>query len=164
MGAATGHMRGAGVAHATARRRFVDALRLLALSGAVLAFFVVPASSRAESAYVANQTSSSVSQYTIEPLIETLTPKSPAAVAAGTGTDAIAVSPDGMSVYAANDTSDSISQYTVEPVTGKLTPNTPATVSTGTGPRGLVVSPDGKSLYVVNEASSAPSRSTRSRR
>ena len=88
-------------------------------------------------------------QYTINP-DATLTPKSPASVTTpGGGTDALAVSPDGMSLYGADATSGDVAQFDVAP-DGRLSPETPASVPTGSGsvPRRVVVSPDGASAYV----------------
>ena len=85
------------------------------------------------SAYVGDS-EPAVSQYTIEPLTETLTPKTPATVASGTGPSGVAVSPNGKSAYVANEASGIVSQYTIEPLTETLTPKTPANVSAGKNP------------------------------
>ena len=88
-----------------------------------------------------------ISQYSINPITGSLTPKSPATVTTGNG-DAIAVTPTGTSVYVAG--TDGVAQYSVNPITGDLTPNSPATVQAGRGPTAVAVTPDGKSAYVAN--------------
>ena len=97
--------------------------------------------------YVANNLSSSVSQY--RAMGGALAPLVPATVAVGFNPRGVAVSPDGKSVYVTNAGSDDISQYDVGPG-GVLSPKSPATVATGIDPQGVAVSPDGKSVYVTN--------------
>jgi 6-phosphogluconolactonase (cycloisomerase 2 family) len=116
------------------------------------------------SVYVANSTNdatgNSISQYT-RAANGTLTPKSPATVAAGAvGTDAIVLSSDGHSAYATNQGamgsgSQGVSQFTVES-DGTLTPKTPLLVPAAPGPNQLVFS-DGPQLppTVSTGASSA---------
>jgi 6-phosphogluconolactonase (cycloisomerase 2 family) len=112
-----------------------------------LAFGAGPAQA-APFAYVANNGSDSVSQYDVGP-DGTLSPMSPATVAAGHEPTRPVVSPDGKSVYVTNNGSDSVSQYDIG-AGGALSPKSPATVPTGAPPRGvLAVSPDGKSAYVI---------------
>ena len=88
-----------------------------------------------------------ISQYGINPITGSLTPKSPATVTTGNG-DAIAVTPTGTSVYVAG--TDGVAQYSVNPITGDLTPNSPATVQAERGPTAVAVTPNGKSVYVAN--------------
>ena len=92
-----------------------------------------------ESVYVTNAESDTVSQYDVG-AGGTLTPKTPATVAAGTSPDAVAVSPDGESVFVANFNSDNVSQYDVG-AGGTLTPKSPATVAAGFRPTALAVTP-----------------------
>jgi 6-phosphogluconolactonase len=80
----------------------------------------------------------------------TLTPKTPASVAAGTFPHGVAVSPDGKSAYVTNAFDNTVSQYDIG-AGGRLKPNTPASVGTGGFPLGVAVSPDGKSVYVTND-------------
>jgi DNA-binding beta-propeller fold protein YncE len=107
-------------------------------------------------AYVANSSSNNVSQYDVG-AGGALTPKSPATVAAGTGPQGVAVSPNGASVYITNVNSGTVSQYDVG-AGGALTPKSPATVATGTGPQGVAVSPNGASVYVANFNSNSVSQ------
>jgi trimeric autotransporter adhesin len=95
------------------------------------------------SVYVANSTNdatgNSISQYT-RAADGTLTPKSPATVAAGaTGTDAIVLSSDGYSAYATNQNTAFVSQFTVQ-ADGTLTPKTPLLVTAAAGANQLVFS------------------------
>ena len=103
-----------------------------------------------QSAYVANVSSGSVSQYDIG-AGGALSPKNPATVAAGTFPNGVAVSPDGGSVYVTNIGDDSVSQYDIG-AGGALSPKNPATVAAGDGPNEVAVSPDGGSVYVANFA------------
>jgi DNA-binding beta-propeller fold protein YncE len=108
-----------------------------------------------KSAYVTNQSSdikgNSVSQYNIDPVTGSLSPKTPATVDSGGSAFAIAVTPDGGSVYVTNNgPRKTIFQYSVDSVTGALSPKNPASVATGTEPFGVAVTPDGRSAYVTN--------------
>jgi DNA-binding beta-propeller fold protein YncE len=127
-----------------ARRLWLGAVLAACLAGA--------ASAQAKPfVYVANEFSSSVSQYdatggTLSPL----TPPMVAVVAAGSFPTEVAVSPDGKNVYVANGFSNSVSEYDVG-VGGALSAKTPAFVAAGIDPFGVAVSPDDKSVYVTNE-------------
>jgi 6-phosphogluconolactonase len=68
----------------------------------------------------------------------TLTPKS--TVAAGSGANGVAVSPDGGSAYVADQNVATVSQYSIG-ADGTLTPRSPATVATGTTPLNVAVTP-----------------------
>ena len=92
-----------------------------------------------ESVYVTNAESRHRLQYDVG-AGGTLTPKTPATVAAGTSPDAVAVSPDGESVFVANFNRDNVSQYDVG-AGGTLTPKSPATVAAGFSPTALAVTP-----------------------
>jgi DNA-binding beta-propeller fold protein YncE len=74
-----------------------------------------------------------ISQYDVDPLTGTLSPKTPAAVPANiTGTAAgLAVTADGTSTYVT--TGSTVSQYTIDPVSGTLSPKSPAAVAAGAG-------------------------------
>ena len=80
-----------------------------------------------------------------------LSPKSPAEVTTGTGTEpeGIAVSPDGTSVYVGDFDTGTISQFDVG-ADGALSPKSPATVSSGQNTPTLWMTPDGKSVYAGN--------------
>jgi 6-phosphogluconolactonase len=92
-----------------------------------------------------------VRQYDIDSLTGTLSPKTPAAVAAGDTPVGVVVTPDGKSAYVTNINSGTVSQYDINPTSGALTPKSRATVPTGIGPtNGVAVTPDGRSAYVYN--------------
>jgi DNA-binding beta-propeller fold protein YncE len=106
----------------------------------------------ADSAYVANEVDSTVSQYDIG-AGGPLTPKAPATVPTGAhGSDPFGtvVNPDRASVYVINHGADSIAQYDIG-ADGALSPKAPATVAdTGSNANGIAISPDGSSVYVAN--------------
>lgn len=104
--------------------------------------------------YAANSTDNQVRQYDVG-ADGTLTPKSAAAVAAGSQPIAVAVSPDGASVYVANFADNTISEYAVGPG-GTLTPR--ATVPSGPNPVEVAVTPDGRHVYALNRADSTISQ------
>jgi DNA-binding beta-propeller fold protein YncE len=79
-----------------------------------------------------------------------LSPLSPAAVAAGSEAFGVAISPGGNSAYVTNTGSSTVSQYDIDRRTGVLSPKTPAAVASGANPEGLALTPDGKSAYVAN--------------
>ena len=140
-------------------RRRIGLVLVVSVVASLLAF--CPAAFASLSTYVTNEGSNTVSQYTVA-ADGTLSPKSPATVAAGSGPIAVALSPDGTSAYVAN-AEGGVSQYTVA-ANGTLSPKTPATVATGTqSPWAIALSADGKSAYVDHYASNRVS-STRSRR
>jgi DNA-binding beta-propeller fold protein YncE len=125
---------------------------LAATTLAVLLAFAVPAQA-AHYVYVADADGdgpSVVSQFNVGAggLLAAL---SPPTVAAGSGPDGVAVSPDGRSVYVTNVLDNTVSQYDVG-ANGTLSPKSPATIGGNEGPLGLAVSPNGKQLYVADGA------------
>ncbi len=102
--------------------------------------------------YVANESYGTVSQYTIG-ADGTLTPMSPASVAAGNGPEYVTVDPSGRYVYVANTGDTTLSQYTIGPG-GALTPMSQATVHSVNEPTGIAIDPSGKYCYVANEGDS----------
>ena len=93
----------------------------------------------------------SVSQFTIG-TDGSLTPKTPAAVPAGTEPKGIVINPGGVNLYVADSTeAGHLSQFSISP-DGTLAPLTPPAVSAGRQPFGLAVGLDGKHLYVSNSA------------
>jgi DNA-binding beta-propeller fold protein YncE len=93
----------------------------------------------------------SVSQFTIA-ADGSLTPKTPAAVPAGSEPKGIAISPGGANLYVADSTETGrISQFSIGPE-GMLAPLTPAAVRAGRQPFGLAVGLDDRRLYVSNSA------------
>ena len=100
-----------------------------------------------DSAYVTNARSASVSQYDVA-ANGSLSPKTPASVAAGPTPVGIAVSPDGANAYVADQVaSGSIAQFSIG-ADGTLSALDPALVPTGSLPEGVVASADG--VYVAN--------------
>jgi 6-phosphogluconolactonase (cycloisomerase 2 family) len=103
---------------------------------------------RPQYAYVVNNGSDTVSQYTID-ASGTLSPLSVATVATGHSPESVTVDPTRKYVYVTNLADDSVSQYVIQS-DGTLAPNTPATVAAGRGPWALVASAAGGRVYVVN--------------
>jgi 6-phosphogluconolactonase len=93
------------------------------------------------SAYVANGSGNTLSQYNIDSLTGALSPKTPATVATGVAPRGVAVTADGKSAYVANEVDATVSQYDVNPLTGGLSPKTPATIATGINPIAIAVNP-----------------------
>jgi DNA-binding beta-propeller fold protein YncE len=104
-----------------------------------------------KSVYVANVGDSTISQFNIGATGK-LSPKSPAKVAAGSGSVpgfSFTISPDGKSVYVAN--TSVVLQFNVTRH-GRLAPKSPPSVSPGGRPVGVAVSPDGRHAYVTRES------------
>jgi DNA-binding beta-propeller fold protein YncE len=130
------------------RRWWLAAVLAACLAGAA------PAAQAQPFVYVANNASSSVSQY--DAMGGGLSPLTPASVPVRTDVfpNGVAVSPDGRSVYVANTTlavipGGSVSQFDVG-ANGTLTAKSPADVPSNGAAFALAVSPDGKSVYVTN--------------
>jgi DNA-binding beta-propeller fold protein YncE len=90
--------------------------------------------------YVANYNSSSVAQFTIVS-DGTLTPMTPATVAAGTNPLAIKVDPSGKFVYVVNTTDKNVYVYDINSTNGKLSPASVPVISTGIAPHSVTISP-----------------------
>ena len=108
------------------------------------------------SAYVGDELSDAVSQYTIDAATGRLTAKAPATVPAGAGPFGlnVAASPDGRNLYVGNTSlgdfnQASIAQYSIDPTSGAIAPKAPpnATLPAAGPPFGLAVSPDSKHVY-----------------
>ncbi len=123
--------------------------RRAALAWVLAPLAFCPAAFASSSAYVTNIGGGTVSQFTVA-ANGTLSPKTPATVATGTGPDGVALSADGKSAYVTNSGGGTVSQFTVA-ANGTLSPKTPATVATGSDPNAVALSADGKSAYVTNE-------------
>ncbi len=78
----------------------------------------------------------------------TAVPSSP--FAAGDGTNAIAVSPNGLHVVATNDVSNDLSSFAIG-ADGSLTETTGSPIATATRPRGVAITPDGRGVYVSGD-------------
>ena len=100
-------------------------------------------SSTPEFAYALNDGDNTVSMYTVDSCTGSLTPATPATVAAGGnafGSEGMAVDPTGKFAYVANLGSNAadlatVSMYTINSSVRILTPTTPATVPTGFFPQ-----------------------------
>ncbi len=91
-----------------------------------------------------------ISQYDVGPR-GALTPKDPPfVVSSGSGSDGLALAPDGNTLYGSN-AGGGVSQYTVGP-DGGLAAKSPPTVPAGPNPIAVAASPEGGSVYVANLA------------
>ena len=84
------------------------------------------------SVYATNPLDSTVSQYDVDPVSDTLTPKSPGIVAGTLVGQAIAVAPDGKSAYVS--CGEGVCQYDIDPSTGALAAKTPGSVAASFAP------------------------------
>jgi YVTN family beta-propeller protein len=102
-------------------------------------------------AYVANESSNTISAYSINASTGALTPVADSPFAStGTGPVAAAVDPDGTYLYVANNASNTVSVYSIDASTGALTAvGTP--VGSGNGPFALLVDPSDRFLFVANK-------------
>src|SRR5450830_630163 len=107
-------------------------------------------------AYVVNEGSNDISQYTIASN-GTLTALATATVAAGTTPYSIAVDPSGTYAYVANYGDGTISEYTINAGALTLTATLPAPVSGNNNPASISVDPSGPYVYVANNSSSTVS-------
>jgi 6-phosphogluconolactonase len=101
-------------------------------------------------AYVANQSSNSISAFSIDATTGVLIPIAGSPFSAnGTGPVAVAVDPDGVFLYVANNGSNDVAVFAIDDTTGVLTP-AGVTVLTGSGPAALAIDPADHFLYVAN--------------
>ncbi len=108
----------------------------------------VACTNRPQYAYVVNNGSDTVSQYSID-ASGALSPLSVPTVATGHTPESVTVDPTRKYVYVTNRADNTVSQYVIQS-DGSLLPNTPATVAAGLGPWALVASATGGWVYVVN--------------
>jgi 6-phosphogluconolactonase len=107
-------------------------------------------------AYVANQTSNSISAYSIDATSGALTPLSGSPFAStGTSPSALAVDPNGAFLYVANSASNDISVYAID-AAGALTRGV-GTIAVGSSPVAVTVDPTDHYLYVANAGSNTVS-------
>jgi 6-phosphogluconolactonase (cycloisomerase 2 family) len=99
-------------------------------------------------AYVADNNSSSASQYTINPATGVLSAQSPATAVAGTNPLAVVADPFGRFAYVANYTSGNVSEYTI--AAGALTAVAGSPLLVGTNPQAVAVDPSGQFAYVAD--------------
>lgn len=106
-------------------------------------------------AYVNNFNSGTISMYSLNEANGQLTPLSPATIATGAGSYAIALDATKQHLYSANFTGSSISVYDINSSNGQLSLN--STVSNG-GQRatGITFSPSGNYAYVSNFGNNSP--------
>ena len=102
-------------------------------------------------AYVANESSNTISAYAIDASTGALTEIAGSPFAStGTGPVAVVVDPDGTYLYAANNASNTVSVYSINASTGALTAVGEPTGS-GNGPFALLVDPSDQFLFVINK-------------
>jgi YVTN family beta-propeller protein len=102
-------------------------------------------------AYVANETSNTISAYSIDASTGALTPIAGSPFAAtGTTPVAVAVDPNGVYLYVANNGSNDVSVYSIDAATGVLTA-VGEPVGSGNGPFALLVDPSDQFLFVINK-------------
>jgi 6-phosphogluconolactonase len=102
-------------------------------------------------AYVANESSNSISAYAINASTGALTDIAGSPFAAtGTGPVAVTVDPNGTYLYVANNASNNVSVYSIDAATGALTP-VAEPVGSGNGPFALLVEPSDQFLFVINK-------------
>ena len=116
------------------------------LTSAIASLLPVPSADAQTFAYVTDEGSNSVSQFSV--IGGKLSPLKPATVAADSFPLKLVISPDASSVYVTNFGGTTVNQYSVGQ-SGALTPKTPASVAAGRNPEGIAISPDGKSVYVT---------------
>jgi 6-phosphogluconolactonase (cycloisomerase 2 family) len=112
-------------------------------------------------AYVANQTSNTISAYAIDANNGLLTPVTGSPFSSiGTTPAALLVDPNGTFLYVADNTTSTVSVFAIAPITssipGALTPQN-FSVVTGTSPDAIAIHPAGKFLYVANFGSNSVS-------
>lgn len=108
----------------------------------------VTCTNRPQYAYVVNNGSDSVSQYSID-TSGMLIPLSVPTVATGHSPQAVTVDRTRKYVYVPSLTDNAVSQYVIQS-DGSLAPNTPATVAAGRGSWAVAASPTGNWIYVLN--------------
>ena len=108
-------------------------------------------------AYVANESSNTISAYAINASTGALTEIAGSPFAStGTGPVALAVDPDGTYLYVANNTSNTVSVYSIDASSGALAAVGEPTAS-GNGPFALLVDPSDQFLFVVNKTDNSVS-------
>jgi 6-phosphogluconolactonase len=102
-------------------------------------------------AYVANESSNTISAYAINASTGALVQIAGSPFAAtGTGPVAVAVDPNGAYLYAANNASNTVSVYAIDAATGALTA-VGQPVGSGNGPFAVLVEPSNQFLFVINK-------------
>ena len=99
---------------------------------------------------VANQTSNTISVYSISSSDGTLTEAAGSPFATGSRPVALALSPSGKFLYVASSSLPKVFGYSVTSGTGNLTAITGSPFAVGNGPSALVVDPSEHFLYVTN--------------
>lgn len=106
-------------------------------------------------ALVANETSNTVSLYTVDGTTGVMRANGYTFLGAGAAPVAVAVTPNGAFAYVANSGANNIMPYRMNTVTGAVEAGAP--VNTGTNPRAIAVDPNGAFLYVANAGSNTVS-------
>jgi 6-phosphogluconolactonase len=108
-------------------------------------------------AYVANESSNTISAYAINASTGALTEIAGSPFAAtGTGPVAVTVDPDGAYLYVANNSSNTVSVYAIDADSGALSAVSEP-VGSGNGPFALLVDPSDQFLFVINKTDSTVS-------
>ncbi len=100
------------------------------------------------SAYVANISANSVSQYDVSPLTGALSPKTPATVS-GDRPGSVVITPNGRRAYVQRAFTNTVSQYDIDPASGALSFRTERAGVPCFSFLAALVSPDGRSAYNV---------------
>src|SRR5579859_6220030 len=118
---------------------------------------VVKCSQAGRYAYVANQTASTISAFSIDSATGFLTPVpgSPF-LSTGIAPVALAIDPNGTFLYAAYNASNSVGVFSINDATGALTVASFAIIA-GASPAALAVDPTGRYLFVANSGSNTVS-------
>jgi 6-phosphogluconolactonase len=102
-------------------------------------------------AYVANETSGSISAYSIDASTGALAPIAGSPFAStGTTPVAVAVDPNGAYLYVANNGSGTVSVYAIDPSSGALAAAGDP-VGSGNGPFAIAIDPADRFVYVANK-------------
>jgi YVTN family beta-propeller protein len=122
-----------------------------------IATVIVSCSQAGRFAYVPNETSNTISAYSIDASTGALTPIAGSPFAS-TGTTPVAavVDPNGAYLYVANNGSADVSVYAIDDSTGALTATGEA-IGAGNGPFAILVEPSDQFLYVANKTDNSVS-------
>ncbi len=101
-------------------------------------------------AYVANETSNTISAFSIDAATGALTPVAGSPFAStGTTPVAVTVDPNGTYLYVANNGSNNVSVFSIDNATGALT-SAGDPIGAGAAPFAVLVDPSNQFLYVAN--------------
>ncbi|MCX8514426.1 MAG: beta-propeller fold lactonase family protein [Burkholderiales bacterium] len=104
--------------------------------------------------YVVNQDSNSITQYSINPMNDKLTPLDVPAVPTGKAPAHMVIAPSGKYAYVTIRGENKIYTYTVNQDNGQLSYLPGGNISTGDGPGSITITANGKFVYAVNNLDS----------